>query len=48
MAKEITEIDNSSSSNKQVIAQIRKKDRGLVDFNNSIFLMPSTRINEIT
>ncbi|HEY6949479.1 MAG TPA: adenosylcobalamin-dependent ribonucleoside-diphosphate reductase, partial [Nitrososphaeraceae archaeon] len=35
MAKEITEIDDSSSKNKQPIAQIRKRDKGLVDFNNS-------------
>src|ERR671919_481718 len=35
MAKEITEINNSSNSNKKPIAQIRKRDKGLVDFNNS-------------
>src|SRR5215510_12095286 len=35
MAKEITEIDDSSSKNKKPIAQIRKRDKGLVDFNNS-------------
>ncbi|HET8847370.1 MAG TPA: ATP cone domain-containing protein, partial [Nitrososphaeraceae archaeon] len=35
MAKEITEIDDSSNSNKKPIAQIRKRDKGLVDFNNS-------------
>src|SRR5919108_2368822 len=35
MAKEITEIDNSSNSSKKPIAQIRKRDKGLVDFNNS-------------
>src|SRR6187402_38203 len=35
MAKEITEIDDSSHANKKAIAQIRKRDKGLVDFNNS-------------
>src|SRR6476661_8934004 len=35
MAKEITEIDDSSSKTKKPIAQIRKRDKGLVDFNNS-------------
>ncbi len=35
MAKEITEIENSSNKNKKPIAQIKKRDRGLVDFNNS-------------
>ena len=35
MAKEITEIENSSNTNKKPIAQIKKRDRGLVDFNNS-------------
>src|SRR6059036_4117387 len=35
MAKEITEIDNSSNKNTKPIAQIRKRDRGLVEFNNS-------------
>src|SRR6266516_3733560 len=34
MAKEITEIDNSSNKNKKPIAQIKKRDRGLVDFNH--------------
>src|SRR6185503_3848470 len=35
MAKEITEIDDSSHANKKAIAQIRKRDKGLADFNNS-------------
>ncbi|MDW0166711.1 MAG: ATP cone domain-containing protein, partial [Nitrososphaeraceae archaeon] len=35
MAKEITEIENSSNDNKKPIAQIKKRDKGLVDFNNS-------------
>src|SRR6185369_8339011 len=35
MAKEIIEIDDSSSKNKKPIAHIRKRDKGLVDFNNS-------------
>src|SRR6188768_3390226 len=35
MAKEITEIEDSSNKNKKAIAQIRKRDKGLVDFNNS-------------
>lgn len=35
MAKEITEIDDSSDKNSKPIAQIRKRDRGLADFNNS-------------
>jgi ribonucleoside-diphosphate reductase alpha chain len=35
MAKEITEIENSSNNNKKPIAQIKKRDKGLVDFNNS-------------
>src|SRR5216117_267309 len=34
MAKEITEIDNSSNKNKKPIAKIKKRDRGLVDFNH--------------
>src|SRR6188474_584356 len=35
MAKEITEIEDSSHTNEKAIAQIRKRDKGLVDFNNS-------------
>jgi hypothetical protein len=36
MAKEITEIENSSNNNKKAIAQIKKSDKGLVNFNASI------------
>src|ERR687897_320844 len=35
MAKEITEIENSSNTTKKPIAQIKKRDKGLVNFNNS-------------
>ena len=35
MAKEITEIENSSNDNKKPIAQIKKRDKGFADFNNS-------------
>ena len=35
MAKEITEVDDSSNKNTKPIAQIRKRDRGLVEFKNS-------------
>jgi hypothetical protein len=35
MAKEITEVDDSSNKNTKPIAQIRKRDRGLAEFNNS-------------
>jgi ribonucleoside-diphosphate reductase alpha chain len=35
MAKEITEVEDSSNKNTKPIAQIRKRDRGLVEFKNS-------------
>jgi len=43
MAKEITEIDDSSHANKKAIAQIRRGTKGWLILIIQRFLMPSTK-----